>query len=163
MFDVEIREFAQRLKDLCVTHKVKIATAESCTGGLISGAITEIPGSSEMFDRGFVTYSDESKSELLNVPEDFIEQFGSVSIPVAEEMAKGALSNSNADISIAVSGIAGPGGGSDEKPVGLVCFGIASKKGLLLHYKCNFTGDRDAVRRSTVKEALQLLISIADH
>ncbi|MCL2474462.1 MAG: CinA family protein [Alphaproteobacteria bacterium] len=160
MFDSEICASATKLKDLCIKHKVKLAIAESCTGGLLSGAITDISGSSAVFDRGFVTYSNESKIEILGVSEGFLEQFGAVSAPVAEEMAKGALNNSNADVAISVTGIAGPSGGSPEKPVGLVYFGIATSNGLLLHYSCTFSGNRQAIRLASVKEALKFVSSI---
>ena len=161
MFDLEIQEFAKRLLDLCKKHNTKLAIAESCTGGLLCGAITDVPGASAVFDRGFITYSNESKIELLGVSQGFIDQFGAVSAPVAEEMAKGALHSSNADVAISITGIAGPEGGSVNKPVGLVFIGIATSKGILLHYSCTLSGNRQAIRMAAVKEALRLVSSIA--
>ena len=106
---------------------IMVATAESCTGGLIAGAITDIPGSSDVLDRGFITYSNEAKIECLDVPSNIINQYGAVSAETAKAMANGTLKNSQADIAITTTGIAGPDGGTDEKPVGLVYFGIAEK------------------------------------
>lgn len=105
----------------------RIAVAESCTGGLVSAALTEIAGSSDVFDRGFVTYSNEAKQELLKVPLDLIETFGAVSVAVAWSMARGALENSRADVTVAITGIAGPGGGTEQKPVGTVVFAKAER------------------------------------
>lgn len=133
-----------------------LVTAESCTGGMISAALTDLAGSSAVFDRGFVTYSNEAKMESLGVSGKTLKEFGAVSPQVAEEMAQGALKNSNAQIAVSVTGIAGPGGGSDEKPVGRVYIGIATDKTVTV-YKNNFTGDRSAVRQQTVDRALTLL------
>lgn len=135
-----------------------LALAESCTGGLIASQITELAGSSDIFDRGFVTYSNESKQNLLGVSAATLKEYGAVSEQTALEMAKGALKNSNADYALSVTGIAGPGGGSDEKPVGLVYIGLASKEGMLGAYKCLFDGDRQAVRAHTSQKALSLLL-----
>jgi len=121
----DIDELARRVVEENAAAGRKIATAESCTGGLVAGAITEIPGSSAVLDRGFVTYSNEAKMEMLGVASDIIETFGAVSIACVWAMAQGALANSNADVAVAVSGIAGPGGGSDLKPVGTVVFARA--------------------------------------
>ena len=112
---------------------LKIATAESCTGGLVAGALTEIAGSSDVVDRGFVTYSNEAKHEMLGVPVATLEQHGAVSRETAEAMARGALGRATADLAVAITGIAGPGGGSPEKPVGLVHFAAASRTGKLVH------------------------------
>lgn len=109
----------------------KIASAESCTGGLVSAALTEIEGSSHIFDRAFITYSNEAKSQMIGVSDDIIACHGAVSLPVVRAMALGAIKNSNADIAISISGVAGPGGGSDEKPVGTVAFALADKNGLI--------------------------------
>ncbi len=109
----------------------KIATAESCTGGLVAAAITEIAGSSAVFDRAFITYSNEAKSQMIGVPVDIISQYGAVSLPVVRAMASGAIINSKADIAISISGVAGPSGGSIEKPIGTVAFALANKNGLL--------------------------------
>ncbi|MDC0886377.1 CinA family protein [Altererythrobacter sp.] len=118
----DIDELARRVVEQNTSIGRKIVTAESCTGGLVAGALTEIPGSSSVLDRGFVTYSNESKMEMLGVPSDIIETFGAVSIACVWAMAQGALNNSNADVAVAISGVAGPGGGTATKPVGTVVF-----------------------------------------
>lgn len=133
---------------------IKIATAESCTGGMIAKTITDEAGSSEIFERGFVTYSNESKAELLAVPQDMLDTKGAVSAEVAQAMAEGALEHSNAKIAVSCTGIAGPDGGSADKPVGLVYIGVASVMGAPQTYEHHFTGDRDAVRSQTVDAAL---------
>lgn len=134
-----------------------LATAESCTGGGVAHAITEIAGSSEWFDRGFIVYSNSSKIELLDVPAALIAQHGVVSEEVAEAMARGALANSDVDIAVSTTGIAGPGGAVPGKPVGTVCFGWAMRN--RTHTECLvFAGDRQAVRRQTVAHALQGLL-----
>ena len=138
----------------------KIVTAESCTGGLIAAAITSISGSSAMFERGFVTYSNDAKIDMLGVLPDSLNLFGAVSAEVAEEMATGALDYSCADIALAVTGIAGPTGGSDIKPVGHVCYGIATKDGTRFHATMNFKGDRNSVRHQATVEGLTLLLSL---
>jgi nicotinamide-nucleotide amidase len=137
----------------------KIATAESCTGGLIAGTLTAIAGSSDVYDRGWVTYSNEAKREQLGVSASVLEAQGAVSTEVAEAMAKGALHRSQADVAVSVTGIAGPGGGSIEKPVGLVYIGLARKDGWSQVERCQFGGDRDAVRGQTVARALAHLYS----
>ena len=135
----------------------KLVTAESCTGGMIAAAMTDLAGSSAIFDRGFVTYSNEAKREQLNVNRLTLDQFGAVSREVAEEMAKGALANSEADAAISVTGIAGPSGGSDEKPVGLVYIGTLVK-GSAPHVTKNiFEGDRAAIRTQAAETALKQL------
>jgi nicotinamide-nucleotide amidase len=137
----------------------KIATAESCTGGMIGAAITDIAGSSAVFDCGFITYSNDAKIEILGVPAALIEKHGAVSAEVAEAMAKGALARSHADLAVAVTGIAGPGGGTPEKPVGLVWFGIASQAGGAHAEKHVFAnGGRDFVRLNAVETALEFLL-----
>ncbi|MBU6476231.1 MAG: CinA family protein, partial [Alphaproteobacteria bacterium] len=136
--------------------KMKIATAESCTGGLISGALTAVAGASDVFDRGFVVYSYAAKTDMLGVPRKAIIDRGAVSPEVAHAMAEGALENSDADIAVAVTGIAGPGGGTPEKPVGLVWLGCAMK-GKIYTVKNNFSGDRSDVRLQTVETALDIL------
>jgi nicotinamide-nucleotide amidase len=136
----------------------KLATAESCTGGLVAAAVTDIAGSSDVFDRGFVTYSNAAKSELLDVPTTLIETYGAVSEPVARAMAEGALRNSKADVAVAVTGIAGPGGGSLEKPVGLVHFACATKSETH-HVEKRFCAlSRSAIRAAAVEFALQLVL-----
>jgi len=158
MFKARQVEEASQLLALCRKKKMMIATAESCTGGLIAALFTEIAGSSDVFERGFVTYSNEAKNELLGVPMQMINQFGAVSPQVAAAMAQGTLQNSHAGISVAVTGIAGPGGGSEDKPVGLVYLAAASRKGHPLSRKCLF-GDigRSEVRKATLSAALELL------
>lgn len=134
-----------------------IATAESCTGGMIAAALTDVAGSSDVFERGFVTYSNDAKQELIAVPPPILAKHGAVSAETAEAMARGALARSRADVAISVTGIAGPGGGSAEKPVGLVWFGIARKVGENLTVREIFPGDRTAIRQAAVARALQLL------
>ena len=135
----------------------KIATAESCTGGMIAAALTDIAGSSDVLERGFIAYSNEAKSELIGVPAAMIASHGAVSAPVAKAMADGALGRSRADVVISVTGIAGPGGGSSTKPVGLVYFGLA-RKGIETRVdRQHFAGDRVTVRLATVGHALDLL------
>lgn len=141
---------------------LKIATAESCTGGLIAASLTEIPGSSDVFERGFVTYSNEAKTEMLGVPAGLIAEHRAVSEPVARAMAEGALAHSSADIAVAVTGIAGPGGGSAEKPVGLVFIGAARKGVSAIAERHVFPGDRAEVRRATVMRALAVLLSLVE-
>src|SRR5262249_20995433 len=120
VMDDAIRDTAARVLDACRIHGLKVATAASCTGGLAAGALSEIPGPSDVLDRGFVTYSDAAKEAMLGVPISTLEQHGAVSRETAEAMAAGALAMSNADLAVAITGIAGPGGGSAAKPVGLV-------------------------------------------
>ncbi|MCX5568502.1 CinA family protein [Kaistia nematophila] len=149
---------AQALIELCIARGLKIATAESCTGGLIAGALTEISGSSAVVDRGFVTYSNAAKAEMLGVPKELIERVGAVSQEVALAMAAGALAKSGADLAVAVTGIAGPTGGSAEKPVGLVHFGVMLRGAPARHAVRVFADrDRSGVRFATVVEALKLL------
>jgi nicotinamide-nucleotide amidase len=136
----------------------KVATAESCTGGLVAGAITEIAGSSAVLERGFVTYSNEAKMEMLGVSRDIIETFGAVSIACAWAMAKGALDRSKADIAVAISGIAGPGGATATKPVGIVYIGVARKGTDAFVVENNFSGDRSSVRQQSLEMALNLLL-----
>src|SRR6187200_228921 len=133
MADEETLRAARDLLELCRGKKLTIATAESCTGGLVAGALTEIAGSSDVVDRGFVTYSDAAKMALLGVPEATLIAHGAVSRQTAEAMARGALARSDVDLTVAITGIAGPGGGSAEKPVGLVHFAAAAKDGRLIH------------------------------
>lgn len=136
-----------------------LATAESCTGGLIAGACTDISGSSNWFERGFVTYSNAAKTELLGVPAALIETHGAVSEDVARAMAAGAVQHSLAQVAVAVTGVAGPTGGTAEKPVGLVWFGFALPDRIVTE-KMNFAGDRAAVRAATVRHALTRLLEL---
>ena len=162
MFGADIDELARKLVKLCADEGVKLATAESCTGGLVGGALTSVPGSSAVVERGFITYSNDAKIEVLGVDALALEQFGAVSAEVAAQMARGAVEFSHADLAVSVTGIAGPDGGTDEKPVGLVYIGIATRAGTSMHYKCNFNGDRESVRLQAVAEALRLLLMIAE-
>lgn len=148
---------AAELLAACRARGLTLATAESCTGGLIAALLTEAPGSSDAFERGFVTYSNAAKTETLGVPADVIERFGAVSEEVARAMAAGALQHSPADLSIAVTGVAGPGGGTPRKPVGLVHITAARRHGGILHRVIR-SGDigRGAVRRASVAEAFRL-------
>lgn len=151
---------ARAVLDRARAAGLKIATAESCTGGLIAASLTEIPGSSDVFERGFVTYSNQAKAELLGIPPSLIADAGAVSEPVARAMADGALAHSHADIAVAVTGIAGPDGGSLEKPVGLVFIG-ASRRGKPAAVERHiFPGDRAGIRRATVLRSLELLLSL---
>jgi nicotinamide-nucleotide amidase len=138
---------------------LRLATAESCTGGLVSAALTDVPGASAVFDRGFVTYSNEAKIELLGVPAALIEAQGAVSAGTATAMAEGALKNSLADVAVSITGVAGPGGGSPEKPVGLVHFACARRGGETVHVERRFGPlSRAAIRELAVEQALDLLI-----
>ena len=140
---------------------LKIVTAESCTGGMVAAALTEIAGSSHVVERGFVTYSNEAKAELLGVPAPLIATHGAVSEPVARAMAEGALRHARADIAVSVTGIAGPGGGSAAKPVGLVHFATARRGGTTRHDRQVFPGDRAAIRRAAAIHALALALAAA--
>ncbi len=157
MIDDAILHQAEVLLARCKAAGLMVATAESCTGGLIAAALTAIAGSSAVVDRGFVTYSNEAKHELVGVPMELIAAHGAVSEPVVRAMAEGALARSRAQLAIAVTGVAGPGGGSAEKPVGLVWFGCARAGGITVTARHVFPGDRTAIRRATVAEALAML------
>ena len=146
------REIVEKL----IERGIVVATAESCTGGLISSTITDVPGSSAIFGYGMVTYSNEAKMKILGVKEDTLKQFGAVSKETAYEMAEGLKNVSSADVAVSVTGIAGPGGGSEEKPVGLVYMGIATNEGIFTK-KNLFNGDRDEIRKQTVHTALNLI------
>ncbi len=148
--------------EICRVAGLKIATAESCTGGLIGGALTDVAGSSKVFERGFVTYSNEAKAEVLGVSEALLAAEGAVCEGVARAMAEGALERSRADIVVAVTGIAGPGGGSKTKPVGLVHFASGRRGNPIATEYQIFTGDRAAVRAATVERALALLKARAE-
>jgi nicotinamide-nucleotide amidase len=158
VIDEEQRHAAARLLDLCRARELKIAAAESCTGGLVAAALTEIPGSSDVFERGFVTYSNAAKQAMLGVPAETLARFGAVSRETAEAMAAGAIARSEADLAVAITGVAGPSGGSAEKPVGFVCFAAAARNGETLHREMRY-GDlgRAEIRRRSVFEALAML------
>ena len=148
---------AARLLEACRGAGIRLATAESCTGGLIAAALTAIAGSSDVVDRGFVTYSNEAKTEMLGVPAALIAAEGAVSEKVARAMAEGALARSAATIAVAVTGVAGPGGGTAAKPVGLVWFGLAQRGEPTAADRHVFPGDRTAVRAATVARAFALI------
>ena len=148
---------AAALLERCKAKGLMIVTAESCTGGLIAGALTEIAGSSAVVERGFVTYSNAAKQEMLGVPAAYFPTPGAVSAETAKAMAAGALARSRADLAVAVTGVAGPGGGSAEKPVGLVWFAVCRRGGQPLAEQRIFTGDRSAIRQATVLQAFALL------
>jgi nicotinamide-nucleotide amidase len=145
--------------DLLKTHGWKLATAESCTGGLIAACCTDVAGSSDWFDRGFVTYSNAAKTEMLGVDAALITQHGAVSEPAARAMVHGALQHSAAQVAVAVTGVAGPGGGSAAKPVGTVWLGWATPAGVVTELQ-HFAGDRAQVRTATVQHALQRLVAL---
>ncbi len=157
--------FSDRLRNLCLLtmdeareRRVKITTAESCTGGLLAGLFTEFSGSSDVFERGFVTYSNRAKEEMLGIPGDMIADYGAVSEAVARLMAEGALEQSRANLAVSITGIAGPGGGTPMKPVGTVHIACARENKAVLHEACYF-GDigRDAVRMSSIETALEMI------
>lgn len=158
MFPDDIESLARRVVEAAMARGLMVAAAESCTGGLVSASLTSVAGSSTVVERGFVTYSNAAKSDLLDVPADLIDRQGAVSELVARAMAEGALARSAAQVSVAVTGIAGPGGGTAEKPIGLVHFAAAGPGGLI-HVERRF-GDigRDAVRLDSVRVALGLLL-----
>ena len=156
--DNEITELARQLGKVLKEHGMKIATAESCTGGGIAQAITEIPGSSAWFDRGFVTYSNAAKLQMLQVKQSTLDEFGAVSEQVAIEMVEGALMNSNADLAVSVTGIAGPDGGSKQKPVGIVYIARKERENNVVCILREFSGDRTQVREQTVKQVLTLCL-----
>ena len=157
MFPPDLHDLAQKIISSYTAEKKKIVTAESCTGGLVTGALTEISGSSAVLERGFVGYSNDAKTEVLGVMPELLEQYGAVSAEVAEAMATGALEFSLADVALSVTGIAGPSGGTLAKPVGLVFFGIATRTGAIFHTQSHFKGDRSDIRIQAVREALTLL------
>ncbi len=151
-----------RLGTLLSNEQLKLVTAESCTGGWVAQCLTAIAGSSAWFDRGFVTYSNEAKQEMLGVPPDMLAEHGAVSQPVAVAMAEGALRNSRADWAVAITGIAGPTGGSPQKPVGTVCFAWGCRDGRIVTSTRHFPGSREDVRAQSVEHALSGLIERMD-
>ncbi len=158
MFPDRLRNLAMLVLDDAERARLKIATAESCTGGLVAALLTEIPGSSSVVERGFVTYSNKAKEEMLGVPGDVLADFGAVSEPVARMMAEGALANSRANIAVSITGVAGPGGGTRMKPVGTVHLACARENRAVLHEMLQL-GDigRDAIRLAAVEAALNLI------
>jgi nicotinamide-nucleotide amidase len=157
MITPALLEEVASLLDACRARGIRLATAEGCTGGLIAAALTAIAGSSDVVERGFVTYSNEAKTELLGVPAELIAGVGAVSEPVAQRMAEGGLRHSYADIVVSVTGVAGPDGGSAEKPVGLVCFGLARRGAPVASESRILPGDRTEIRAATVARAFELL------
>lgn len=151
----ELEQQARELAALLLARQLKLAAAESCTGGWIAKVLTDIAGSSDWFDRGFVTYSNRAKQEMLGVRPETLSAHGAVSEPVVREMVSGALAHSQADLALSVSGIAGPGGGSPEKPVGTVWFAWQRRGGEAVATRHLFPGDREAVRRQAVLVALR--------
>jgi nicotinamide-nucleotide amidase len=163
MADQELLERAKALLDLCRRKKLKIATAESCTGGLLAATITEIPGSSDVFERGFVTYSNEAKQMMLGVTPMTLDKHGAVSRETAEAMARGAIAHAPVDLAASITGIAGPHGATPGKPVGLVHFAAASRSGRLAHHDRKFGNiGRAQVRRASVVQALAMLQELAE-
>jgi len=158
-----LRIAATAVLDACRARGLTVATAESCTGGLVAGALTEIAGSSDVVDRGFVTYSNAAKQQMLGVPADTLRDHGAVSRQTAEAMARGALGKAKADLVVAITGVAGPGGGSADKPVGLVHFAAAARSGALTHTEMRY-GDigRATVRHKSVLQALKMLRDMAE-
>lgn len=152
----------EQLAESLIKDNKKLTVAESCTGGWIAKVLTDLAGSAVWFERGFVTYSNQAKHEMLGVAEATLESYGAVSRETVAEMAIGALKNSHADFSLSVSGIAGPSGGSADKPVGLVWFAWATKNGVISSEQKNFSGDRDEVRKQAVIFALIRLINLLD-
>ena len=159
----DLHREAEALLDLCRSRSVRLATVESCTGGLIAAALTAVPGSSDVVERGFVTYSNDAKTELVGVPIEMIARHGAVSEPVARAMALGGLAHSLADVAVSVTGVAGPGGGSAEKPVGLVHLAAARRDGDVIDDVRRF-GDigRDRIRHDSVLRAFALIRELVD-
>ncbi len=157
MFEAETLTLAQSVLEACRARNWRLATAESCTGGLVAGALTAIAGASDVVERGFVTYSNEAKSELLGVPPEIITAHGSVSAETAAAMAQGTIARAPVDLAISVTGVAGPSGATATKPVGLVLFGLARRDGACRTERRVFAGDRTAVRQAALQEALGLL------
>jgi nicotinamide-nucleotide amidase len=154
---------ARRVLEACRAQKLLLATAESCTGGMIAAALTEVAGSSDVVERGFVTYSDEAKRDMLGVPARTIAENGAVSEPVARAMAEGALTHSRADVAVSVTGIAGPGGATPTKPVGTVHIACARRGCETMHEAHRFTGDRARVRTQSVVAALDMVLRQVAH
>lgn len=157
---MELQALARRVGETLLGRGARLVTAESCTGGWVAKEITGIPGSSAWFDMGFVSYSNQAKQALLGVRAETLQSEGAVSEATVAEMAAGALARSGADVALAVSGIAGPGGGSPDKPVGLVCFGWMTRAGRRRTASEHFTGDRDAVRAQAVACALRGVLDV---
>jgi nicotinamide-nucleotide amidase len=163
MLDDDIVEAAKNLLAVCKRKNLLVATAESCTAGLVAGTLTEVPGTSSILDRGFITYSNEAKHEMLGVPRDILSKHGAVSRETAEAMVRGVLGRSRVHLAVSVTGIAGPDGGSAEKPVGLVHFAAASRGGRLIESEQRYGNiGRDKVRKSSVLQAFKMLHELAE-
>jgi len=162
LIEEDINRLAVIVLEACRGRGLMVATVESCTGGLAAGALTEIAGSSDVVDRGFVTYSNAAKQAMVGVPQATLEAYGAVSRETAEAMAKGAIAVAPVDLAVSITGVAGPGGGSDEKPVGLVHFAAASKNGSLIHVERRFGNlGRRMIRLQSVLQALEMLRELA--
>lgn len=162
MLSANLKQLSEQVGNALKLHAISLATAESCTGGWVAREITAIPGSSHWFDRGLVTYTNQSKQEMLGVKEATLEKYGAVSEQTVMEMAEGALQHSHAGVSVAISGIAGPGGGSTEKPVGTVCLAWAMEDKPTQCQTLHYEGDREQVRQQAVISALQGLLDYLD-
>ena len=158
--DEELNQLAVELSDKLRARGWMLATAESCTGGWIGQVLTSLPGSSHWFERGFITYANAAKIEMLGVPAETLAAYGAVSEETASAMAAGALTRSHAQAALAVTGIAGPGGGTPQKPVGLVCYGWALADGTVMSSTCRLDGDREEIRSRAVAAALRGLIEL---
>ena len=160
MCSKEIYPLSEELGKQCITNGYLLVTAESCTGGLLAQSITDIPGSSLWFERGFITYSNKAKIDCLGVKSLTLDNNGAVSQETADEMAIGAIANGAGNLSISVTGIAGPDGGSELKPVGTVFFAISNEKSVIFNYHANFTGDRSMIRTKAVLFVLNTLLKL---
>ena len=158
--DQKLEKLAKELGEILIQRGLMLVSAESCTGGWVGQTVTSIPGSSKWYERGFITYSNNSKSEMLGVSHRSLEKFGAVSEQIAAEMAAGAISSSCAQVSLAVTGIAGPGGSTEGKPVGMICHSWAIKNGLARTAVCFLEGDRESIRKQAVVIALQGMIDL---
>lgn len=159
--DKDFKVLAMSVLDACRTARLTLATAESCTGGMVAAALTDIAGSSDVVERGFVTYSNAAKHELLGVPTDLIDAHGAVSAEVAAAMAAGTVAHAPVDLAVSITGIAGPGGATPTKPVGLVYLGIVRKGAAARTERHVFAGDRAAIRTAATRRALELLLDTA--
>jgi nicotinamide-nucleotide amidase len=163
MLDDDIVEAAKQLLTICKRKNLLVATAESCTAGLVAGTLSEVPGVSSILDRGYVTYSNEAKHEMLGVPRETLQKHGAVSRETAEAMVRGVLGHARIDLAVSVTGIAGPDGGSEEKPVGLVHFAAGTRTGKLTHIEKRFGNPgRAAVRKQSVLQAFRMLHELAE-
>ncbi|MBW8371245.1 MAG: CinA family protein [Thiobacillus sp.] len=158
--DEELHQLATELGEKLLARGWMLATAESCTGGWVGQLLTSLPGCSQWYERGFITYANAAKIEMLSVPADLIDTHGAVSEATASAMATGALAHSHAQATLAISGIAGPGGGTPQKPIGLVCYGWALADGTVMSSTCRLDGDREEIRSRAVAAALRGLIEL---